>query len=493
MITLLKRGDSYNTLVSEISGLSTEEKPVDKISGIEIVNGSKFTEIDTGDVYLFDAENKLWYSPDTVPTITNKRTLNVLAKEDIKVGDTVYVIDQPAVFVNNEAGTGDLVHYSSITEDDKFIAICGGTTNANSFVRIYYINDNLSWTLVKTISGWDGIPYSVDFSHDEKHLLITGTFTGKAKWYSFNVNTGETIFKTNLYSDINNGALDGTIYIGTISHTDKYITLCGDFTGEAKFYSINGDTITYLTDFYLDNNKTALNAMSVIGQFNYNDTLLCLGGWFTGKAKLYSIGINGALTYLQDLKADIGSTVLSDYVNYAKFDSKGRKLVICGLFTGIAKAYTIENNVATYLADFKADTSGTVLSGEAYYIDFSPNDNEVILCGKFSGKAKLYTIDAQYIVYINDLLADSVGTAITSDCTSINFMTNKNIAFLTGYYNEDLKMYKLETWAYSAFDGVLTVGSTGEVINGARIGYVTKEINNGDEGQATIIASVMKV
>jgi len=493
MITLNKFGNIYNRLVCSITGLSTDIKPTNMIEGMFISNGSVFTEIDTGNIYCFDAENKIWYCENSVPQLINKRTLNILAKNNIVAGDTIYTIDQPSKFIDNEAGTGDLVHYSSITEDDKFIAICGGTTTANSFVRIYYINSDLSLTLVNSITDWDGIPYSVDFSHDEKHFLVTGTFTGKAKWYSFNMNTGSTTFITNLYADAETTALDGTIYIGIISHTDRYITLCGDFTGEAKFYQIINDEVNFLSDFYLDNNNTVLDAMSVVGQFNYDDSLICLGGWFTGKAKLYSIGINGTLTYLQDLKADVGTTVLSNYVDYAKFNSNGKYLAICGLFTGIAKLYKIENNVATYVADFKADSNDTALNGEAYYIDFAPNDNEVIICGKFTGKAKLYTIGGSYIVYLNDLQANSNGDAITNDCTSINFMTNKNYCYLTGYFNEDMKIYKLETWAYSANDGVVTIGSTGNIVQGARIGYATSDIVNENEGAITTISSVISV
>ncbi len=43
----------------ELRGLSTDEKPVEIENGT-IENGSTFIEIDTGDVYIFDAENKEW-------------------------------------------------------------------------------------------------------------------------------------------------------------------------------------------------------------------------------------------------------------------------------------------------------------------------------------------------------------------------------------------------------------------------------------------------
>ena len=43
----------------ELRGLSSDEKPVEIKNGT-IENGSVFIEIDTGDVYIFDALNKEW-------------------------------------------------------------------------------------------------------------------------------------------------------------------------------------------------------------------------------------------------------------------------------------------------------------------------------------------------------------------------------------------------------------------------------------------------
>ncbi len=61
MVQLVKYGSRFNTNVMRIDGLSTETKPVDKFDGMAIPNGSIYTEIDTGDKYMFDAENKVWY------------------------------------------------------------------------------------------------------------------------------------------------------------------------------------------------------------------------------------------------------------------------------------------------------------------------------------------------------------------------------------------------------------------------------------------------
>lgn len=45
----------------ELRGLSDDEKPT-TIDGGEILNGSSFIEIDTGDIYLYDGEGEEWYN-----------------------------------------------------------------------------------------------------------------------------------------------------------------------------------------------------------------------------------------------------------------------------------------------------------------------------------------------------------------------------------------------------------------------------------------------
>lgn len=61
MVTLIKIGGRYNTNVLEIKGLSGDTKPTTEIEGMNISNGSTYVEIDTGDTYMFDAENGIWY------------------------------------------------------------------------------------------------------------------------------------------------------------------------------------------------------------------------------------------------------------------------------------------------------------------------------------------------------------------------------------------------------------------------------------------------
>lgn len=42
---------------TEVYGLSTDEKPLD------MQNGDVFIEMDTGDIYFFDADSETWLNP----------------------------------------------------------------------------------------------------------------------------------------------------------------------------------------------------------------------------------------------------------------------------------------------------------------------------------------------------------------------------------------------------------------------------------------------
>lgn len=47
---------NVNQETYDLRGLSTDEKPINKYVG----NGSTFIEMDTGKVFMYDAEHKLW-------------------------------------------------------------------------------------------------------------------------------------------------------------------------------------------------------------------------------------------------------------------------------------------------------------------------------------------------------------------------------------------------------------------------------------------------
>ena len=95
MVSLIKYGalsggEKYNTNILEIDGLSTDTKPITtfieygvdgrEIGRTNIENGSTFTEIDTGKLFMYDAENVTWYEVESEASFVTK--CQVVEKKD---------------------------------------------------------------------------------------------------------------------------------------------------------------------------------------------------------------------------------------------------------------------------------------------------------------------------------------------------------------------------------------------------------------------------
>ena len=46
--------------IIEMRGLSTDEKPTEAIAGYSVGNGSTFSEIDTGKIFMFNGAESSW-------------------------------------------------------------------------------------------------------------------------------------------------------------------------------------------------------------------------------------------------------------------------------------------------------------------------------------------------------------------------------------------------------------------------------------------------
>lgn len=104
MITLKKYGKTYNMAPLELSGLSTDNKPINNYQTYTVVNGSIFEEIDTGNTYKYDAENDTWkLQPKTAGGADGITPL--LKKTDTAI----------QVSYNNGDSWEDLVQLSDIT------------------------------------------------------------------------------------------------------------------------------------------------------------------------------------------------------------------------------------------------------------------------------------------------------------------------------------------------------------------------------------------
>lgn len=60
MLSISKVGEKSNDRVLELSGLSTDIKPIGEVDGVRIVNGSTFFEMDTCNISIYDEENQKW-------------------------------------------------------------------------------------------------------------------------------------------------------------------------------------------------------------------------------------------------------------------------------------------------------------------------------------------------------------------------------------------------------------------------------------------------
>lgn len=59
-VTIGKIGQNTNSRILELYGKSSDIKPIDFIDGVQVINGSIFIEMDTGDSYFFDEETHTW-------------------------------------------------------------------------------------------------------------------------------------------------------------------------------------------------------------------------------------------------------------------------------------------------------------------------------------------------------------------------------------------------------------------------------------------------
>lgn len=62
MVSITSFNGRSLTGVLEISGMSTDEKPIGSYEGYRIMNGSTFLEMDTSMVYFYDEETQTWIS-----------------------------------------------------------------------------------------------------------------------------------------------------------------------------------------------------------------------------------------------------------------------------------------------------------------------------------------------------------------------------------------------------------------------------------------------
>ena len=184
------------------------------------------------------------------------------------------------------------------------------------------------------------------------------TFVAKDK---LKINDIVYTIKGDIEAEARFDALSSYVYALTFSPNGTKLVLGGDFTGYAKIYSVSGTTVTFVSDIYADTGTTALDNYVSAAAFSPDGTELVLGGYFTGMAKIYSVS-GTTVTFVSDIYADTGTTALSDTVRALAFSSDGTELVLGGYFTGKAKIYSVSGDTITFSSDLYADAVTMELS-----------------------------------------------------------------------------------------------------------------------------------
>lgn len=188
MVTLQKIGRYTNLETLEITGLSTDEKPVISINGTPIVNGSIFKEIDTGIKYKYDKDRDNWIEQPTsgnlggnisldYTALTNKPRINNVELDGNKTLDDLG-IQSKGTYLTKET---DPTVPAWAKEKNKPVytaqevgALPSSTTTLPNPKKIKFtgaITDEYDGSVAKSINIPDVTPYVKTADADKKYAL----------------------------------------------------------------------------------------------------------------------------------------------------------------------------------------------------------------------------------------------------------------------------------------------------------------------------------
>lgn len=255
---------------------------------------------------------------------------------------------------------------------------------------------------------------AVDYSPDTG-IVAGGLFEGYA-----NIITGQSS-KKNIYADNSETALDGECHTVEFSPDNTLLAIGGNFTGKAKIYSVSGTNVTYISDIFKDAGTTALDSRVTCVKFSPDGSLLvvCSGN----DAYLYSV--NGTEVTYQRTIIKYGNTA-----RIAEFSPDGSLLVVCGGW--LAKVYSVSGNTVTLIGDIPVDENGSAIENNVYGVAFS-NDGTLFAMGGGTLNnlfTKLYSVNGNTITYNYDA---TISTENSGSLYSIKFANDGLLAVCSGY------------------------------------------------------------
>jgi WD40 repeat protein len=370
----------------------------------------------------------------------NGETATLISKNELQIGDVIYTMDNNLEMEKYYSILDNSIRVCKFSPDGTKLVLGGQFTgNAKIYsvsgTTITYISDIYADAGATALNN---TVFSVAFSPDGTKLVLGGLFSGYSKIYTV---SGTTVtYVSDIYANAGTNALGNTVRFVTFSPDGTKLVLGGLFTGRAKIYTVNGTTVTYVSDIYANVGTTALSNTVISIDFSPDGTKLVLGGDFTGFAKIYSVS-GTTVTFVSDIYANIGTTALNNSASSVAFSPDGTKLVLGGSFSGYAKIYSVSGTTVTFVSDIYANVGTTALSSTVHSAIFSPNGNSLVLGGGFTGRAKIYTVSGTTVTFVNDIYADAGATALNNTVYSTSFSPNGNSLVLGGVFSGNAKIY----------------------------------------------------
>lgn len=238
-------------------------------------------------------------------TITGAIRSAVFTQNDsrlILVGDFSYraslyevnessVVWKKRIYADNNSAEFSLSLYTATVSSDGKMLVIGGSFKG--YAKLYSINGDII-TFIKDIeieypSSWaNKIVWRAAFSPTEPLLLLGGDIPGYAQLYE--VSDGDVSFVSKIYADNETTELNGNTFSIGFSSDGRKLILGGlgyNGYGYAKFYTVNGKTITYETDFYSGEENARFSGKVLTSTLSSDESLLIIGGGFNGGAFSY--------------------------------------------------------------------------------------------------------------------------------------------------------------------------------------------------------------
>lgn len=216
--------DFKPSIPAKFNLLSTDVKPTD------CPNGSRINEIDTGKVYLFDEENKVWYEKPnsggggggggsvTVDTTVNGASANPVQNKAIYDFVNSSVATNTANFIGTFNSVAELNGYSGTVTNNDYAFVVGADSAGNTVYNRYKYNG----------SAW-GFEYALNnssFTAAQWATIQSGlTASDKTKLDGIETGANKTVVDENLSATSTNPVQNKTVNTALAAKQDTITDL----------------------------------------------------------------------------------------------------------------------------------------------------------------------------------------------------------------------------------------------------------------------------